>query len=129
MRNSRYPLIVSLLALVVSFGIAPSARAQQTPTPDPVFVGAGDIAQCELKGAAETAKLIEGIEGTVFTAGDNVYQRGTAAEFRKCYEPTWGKFKDRTYPALGNHDVLTDNAAPYFAYFGDKAGPAGKGYY
>jgi hypothetical protein len=36
------------------------------------------------------------IPGTVFTLGDNVYTYGTAAEFRNCYGPTWGKYKDRT---------------------------------
>lgn len=94
------------------------------------LVGAGDIAGCEnIAGAAATAKLIEQIPGTVFAAGDVVYERGTVAEFRDCYGPTWGKFKDRTRPSLGNHEYGTANAAPYFAYFGDKAGPVGKGYY
>src|SRR5271154_3776729 len=94
------------------------------------LVGAGDIAGCEnIAGAAATAKLIEQIPGTVFAAGDVVYERGTVAEFRDCYGPTWGKFKDRTRPSLGNHEYGTANAAPYFAYFGNKAGPVGKGYY
>jgi calcineurin-like phosphoesterase family protein len=115
-----------------------AARKQhvQRPTntlakrPPFILVGAGDIAGCaDLAGAAATAKLIEQIPGAVFAAGDLVYERGTAEEFKKCYEPTWGKFKDRTRPALGNHEYGTVGAAPYFAYWGDKAGPVGKGYY
>jgi Calcineurin-like phosphoesterase len=96
-----------------------------------ILVGAGDIAGCKnIEGAEATAKLIEQIpEAAVFAAGDVVYERGTAAEFRDCYDPTWGKFKDRTHPVLGNHEYGTAGAAPYFAYWGEQAGPAGKGYY
>jgi acid phosphatase type 7 len=32
-------------------------------------------------------------------------------------------------PAPGNHEYETLNAAGYFEYFGDAAGPAGRGYY
>jgi hypothetical protein len=111
-----------------------SAAQRSTSTlakrPPFILVGAGDIAGCaEIAGAAATAKLIEQIPGAVFAAGDLVYERGTAEEFEKCYEPTWGKFKDRTRPALGNHEYGTPGAAPYFAYWGEKAGPVGKGYY
>src|ERR1700722_10260375 len=104
----------------------PSTPAAQTVT----LVGAGDIAGCEdLAGAQATAKLIKQIPGTVFAAGDVVYERGTKEGFRDCYGPTWGQFKNRPRPALGNHEYITANAAPYFEYWGDQAGPAGKGYY
>ena len=94
------------------------------------LVGAGDVAGCaNIAGAAATAKLVAQIPGTVFAAGDLVYERGTAEEFKKCYEPTWGAFKDRTYPALGNHEYGTAGAAAYFAYWGARAGTAGQGYY
>jgi hypothetical protein len=94
------------------------------------LVGAGDIAGCQnIEGAQATAKLIQKIPGAVFAAGDLAYEKGTAEEFRQCYGPTWGQFKDRTYPALGNHEYGTAGAAPYFAYWGEKAGPVGKGYY
>ena len=46
-----------------------------------------------------------------------------------CYEPAWGRHKDRTRPAPGNHEYGSPGAAPYFAYFGSNAGPAGLGYY
>jgi 3',5'-cyclic AMP phosphodiesterase CpdA len=129
MIKNHYPLILLALALLVSLSITPRADAAQTPEPDPVLVGAGDIALCGSEGAKQTAKLIESIEGVVFTTGDNVYQRGIADEFRNCYDRTWGKFKHRTYPVPGNHDWATDSGAPYFAYFGENAGPAGLGYH
>jgi hypothetical protein len=95
-----------------------------------VLVGAGDIAGCKaLAGAEATAKLIEQIPGTVFAAGDLAYERGSASEFQDCYGTTWGRFKDRTRPALGNHEYGDPAASPYFQYWGDRAGPAGKGYY
>ena len=93
------------------------------------FVGAGDIA--EDGGQAEaTAKLLDAIpDGTVFTAGDNAYPDGTASDFTNWYAPTWGRHKARTRPSPGNHDYHTSGAAPYYAYFGALAGPAGLGYY
>jgi hypothetical protein len=98
--------------------------------PPQVFVGAGDIALCDRSGASEaTARLLDGIDGTVFTLGDNAYQSGTAQEFRDCYDPTWGRHKNRTRPVPGNHEYETPGATPYFNYFGLNAGPLGRGYY
>jgi hypothetical protein len=86
-----------------------------------VLVGAGDIASCNLEGDSATATVIEGIAGTVFTAGDNAYETGSTADYKDCYDPTWGKFKDRTRPAAGNHDWETANAQAYRDYFGSAA--------
>jgi len=73
-------------------------------TGDLVVVAAGDIASCESKGDEATAHLLARIGGTVLTLGDNAYEDGTAADFRQCYDPSWGKYKARTRPAPGNHD-------------------------
>jgi hypothetical protein len=108
----------------------PPAGQPAAPDGSVVFVGAGDIANCELiVGARATAALLDKIEGTVFTLGDHAYLRGTDGEFAKCYEPTWGRFKDRTRPTPGNHDYLTSRGRPYFDYFGEAAGPKRRGYY
>jgi len=96
---------------------------------DPVLVGTGDITSCSSTHDEETAKLIENIPGTVFTAGDNAYPNGSTEDFNNCYSPSWGQFKDRTMPALGNHDYNTKGAAAYFAYFGASADDPAKGYY
>ena len=66
---------------------------------------------------------------TVFTLGDNAYPNGSAADFANCYDPTWGRFKDRTTPAVGGHDYTTPGASAYFNYFGAAAGDPTKGYY
>lgn len=94
-----------------------------------VLVGAGDIADCSSGGDEATATLLNGISGTVFTAGDNAYPDGAAADFSLCYEPSWGRHKARTRPSPGNHDYRTSGASAYYSYFGGNAGPSGRGYY
>lgn len=106
-------------------GLPPAPPSSGVPQ---VFVGAGDIAMCDANSEA-TARLLDGIGGTVFTLGDNAYFQGTRQQFRDCYEPTWGRHKARTRPVPGNHDYETPGAAPYFEYFGANAGLAGLGYY
>jgi len=90
---------------------------------------AGDIASCAWKKDSATARLVDSLPGIVMTAGDNAYQTGTNQQFRDCYAPTWGRFLERTRPTPGNHDWVTAGASGYFRYFGDRAGPAGRGYY
>jgi acid phosphatase type 7 len=94
-----------------------------------VLVGAGDIANCSLSGDEATAKLLDNIAGTVFTAGDNAYTGGTATQYKNCYGPTWGRHKARTRPTPGSHDYHTSGASGYFDYFGSAAGTKGQGYY
>jgi hypothetical protein len=94
------------------------------------LVGAGDISWCgDLSGAKATAKLIQQIPGAVFAAGDLAYETGSDAEFRNCYDRTWGKFKSRTYPTPGNHEYNGSEATGYFRYWGKQAGEPAKGYY
>jgi len=102
----------------------PSAEAptlSPSPSGDPVLVGAGDIASCGLDGDEATAELLDGIAGTVFTAGDNAYEDGSDENYAQCYEPTWGRHKGRTKPTPGNHDYQTKDAAGYRNYFGGAA--------
>jgi hypothetical protein len=93
------------------------------------LVTAGDIATCSTSdGDAATAKLVDAIPGTVAALGDNAYPDGSASNYR-CYDATWGRFKSRTRPIPGNHEYHASGAAPYFSYFGSRAGSAGKGWY
>lgn len=109
------------------------SKHKAKPPLDPqtfTLVGAGDIASCrDLTGAEATAKLIEHIPGTVFAAGDLAYESGTPAEFKNCYGKTWGRFKDRTRPAPGNHEYNGSQGTGYFQYWGAQAGDPGRGYY
>lgn len=104
--------------------------ADVTVAPLVTLAGAGDIGVCGLGGAAATGDLLASLAPTVvFTAGDNAYPNGTAAEFSACYDPFWGRHKALTRPSPGNHDYHSAGAAPYFAYYGANAGPSGTGYY
>jgi hypothetical protein len=97
---------------------------------DPVFVGAGDIADCTRSQDEATGAVIAGVLGNVWTAGDNAYQNGTATEFANCYDPAWGAVKARTRPAPGNHDWNSGNLDGYNGYFGSAATDVnGKSYY
>lgn len=82
-----------------------------------IFVGAGDIAECDSENDEFTAQLLDAIPGTVFVIGDNAYESGTLNEYRNCYDPTWGRHKARTKPVPGNHDYRTSGASGYFQYF------------
>ena len=99
------------------------------PETSAVLLAAGDIANCNTDEDEATARLLDNLDGTIATLGDNVYADGTAAEFRSCYDPTWGRHKARTRPAPGNHDYHVPAAPAYYTYFGAHAGAAGKGYY
>jgi hypothetical protein len=124
--------VLKRVAIVAAASIALGVvRLSPQPADEAVtFVGAGDIAECgNLEPARATARLLDGIAGEIFTLGDHAYDHGNAREFRDCYGPTWGRHKARTRPTIGNHDVLSNGGSPYFAYFGDNAGPGRRGYY
>ena len=115
-------------AYIVAVAQNKMAGVQLVVTPW-TLVGAGDIADCDSRGAEATAELLDSIPGIVFTLGDNAYPSGTAQQFASCYQPTWGRHRSRTRPAPGNHDYLTPGASGYFGYFGANAGDSTKGYY
>jgi len=87
------------------------------------------VSQCGLPGAELTARLLDQLPGIVLALGDLAYFHGTFQEYANCYAPTWGRHRNRTRPAPGNHDYETPGAAPYFAYFEDLAGTPGEGFY
>jgi hypothetical protein len=133
---NRRSIIVALALTVVLLGGALAVMLAVRPSSTSpaiagtaILVGAGDIAGCEATSDSETAALLDAVPGTVFTLGDNAYPDGTAVQLADCYGPTWGRHRHRTRPAVGNHDYLTDAAAPYFAYFGEAAGRPGEGWY
>lgn len=122
--SSRSLLAIALASMACTNGVGPPP-----PGTTNVLVGTGDIADCGSSGDEATAALLDGIDGTVFTAGDNAYEDGSTTNFTQCYQPSWGRHKARTRPSPGNHDYHTSGAADYYAYFGALAGEAGKGYY
>ena len=148
----RCTALASLLALVACAGPGGStsripsqtvastlatATDAQTPTPSPTtsadttptLIAAGDIAACDEEADSATAAMVESLEGTVATLGDNVYPSGSDAAYAECYDPVWGSFLGRTRPAIGNHDMQDDGGAAYHRYFGDRAGRPGEAWY
>ena len=123
------------LLILAAIWSCQSGGTEPEPVPEPaVLVGAGDIARCFVEGDEITAALLDNIPGTVMALGDNAYEIDESpsrvlSAFADCYESSWGRHKARTRPVPGNHEYLADGAPQYYAYFGDLAGPAGRGYY
>ena len=113
------------------------ARSGRSLPVEPVTILAvGDIAQCNGQpaansSAAQTAALIDQqMPGMpLLLLGDLVYYSGTPEEYQNCYEPTYGKFMARSFPAPGNHDYGVSAGDGYYTYFGARAGPDRRGYY
>ena len=134
MKNrSLRPLIV-LGLICVSLAVSSSSiGAIDSEAAVTVVAGAGDIAGSG-SGDAQTAAIINGLPGDtqIFTLGDHVYPDGTLSQFNSYYEPTWGQFKTRTRPVIGNHDSHASGAPGYFDYWesaGVFAGDRGQGWY
>jgi chitodextrinase len=122
--------ILAVTAIVAILQVAGSADTSAAVAADPVLLLAGDIATCDSSADEATAALLDAYPSAkIQTLGDNVYDDGTASEFSRCYQPTWGRHKARTKPAAGNHDYNTPNASGYYGYFGAAAGDPAKGYY
>jgi hypothetical protein len=102
------------------------------------LIGAGDMhSKCRTQHPSNaTAALLQDHPGAlVFAAGDNAGNMATAAEY-ECYDLNWGKFKSRTIPVIGNHELNYDPLATgYYDYFNGTgvdsgaAGRRGRGYY
>jgi hypothetical protein len=120
---------------------ASTTSTTSTTTPpsaaDPIVASAGDIActpgATVSKYACQQAAVSDLVTGSDVTAvqtlGDNQYDSGTLSEFIGSYDLSWGRVKDKTYPAPGNHEYLTTGGSGYFSYFGASAGDPSKGYY
>lgn len=124
-----------LLLMLMALLIPPQSSSATTPTPPPangskprIFVGAGDISICGSTTDDDTAALLDGIPGLVYTAGDNAYYSGTVAEYA-CYDASWGRHKARTKPVIGNHDFVTGQGSVYHSYFGPGFGVPNASYY
>jgi chitodextrinase len=115
--------------LVIDYGTPPPASN------DVVIAAAGDIVQSSVGGYSYNVAMATGDQvinmnpDYVLVPGDNAYGSGTAEEFNTRYDPTWGRFKNKTLPAPGNHEYYTANASGYFGYWGSRAGDPTKGYY
>ena len=139
-RAERLPLpLTSVLArfafaaLLASLVTAANAGDQMTgvspdtlgPHGEHVVLAAGDIARCDLDHDEATAQLLDRRPGVVLVLGDAAYPSGAPSDFARCYAPSWGRHRLRTYAVAGNHDYRTRGAAGYVGYFGGAGGRTG----
>lgn len=131
---------VAALGLALACSSSPAGPSPGGGTPPPVgnnpltgqtvvALGVGDIGMCNQPAVAQTARLVAGLEGLLLLAGDIAYLHGSAADFRNCFNPEWGRFRSRWHPVPGNHEYETPGAGAYFDYFGEAAGADRTGYY
>ncbi|HMJ03820.1 MAG TPA: metallophosphoesterase [Conexibacter sp.] len=131
--------ILVLLALgVAACGDGSSdADARIRATKPVTLVAAGDIAchadeprTAQTCRQADVADIIERLDPDVVAPlGDTQYPDGELEDFEESYDPTWGRFMERTRPAVGNHEYNTPGAAGYYEYFGRRAGSPDEGWY
>jgi fibronectin type III domain protein/calcineurin-like phosphoesterase family protein len=127
-------------AMVTALAVLAGAPAAEA---DPVVAAAGDIACNSSTATASqcrqlaTSNILMGMDplDAVLTLGDLQYECGEFLNFQSFYDPTWGRLKDRTYPAPGNHEYQTGGCRGgpmpggrgYYTYWGDRATPLDPG--
>jgi hypothetical protein len=109
---------------------------------DPHYNGGnGDATHCQQKATSDLLTSMANLTG-VLPLGDNQQECGSLSAYNQSYDPTWGRVKSMTHPAVGDHEYLTATvnpstgctsanagAAGYFGYFGVAAGNPISGYY
>jgi len=129
---------ILFLAILAAAIFSAPARSEAAIT---VAAGAGDISSSG-SGDNQTAALVPS-DAQVLTMGDNQYPDGCLDAFNANYQNSWGAFKSRTRPAIGNHDSHDTSCSVdgngYFDYFNGvgsgtcnytcRAGRRGEGWY
>jgi hypothetical protein len=83
----------------------------------PTLIAVGDIASCSSDGDEQTAALVSRLTGPIAVLGDIAYDNGTADEFARCFDPSWGPLAPRIRAALGNHEYNSGTAAVAIDHF------------
>lgn len=141
MRNWIRMIAVGLVVLAAACGgkdttaVPPDTTVTPPPPPPPAtavtLVAAGNISKCTNQNDEITAQIIDTMTtATVLVVGNAANPGGLPGDYTNCYDPTWGRFKARTYGVIGNHDYDSlPNGDGFFGYFGQRGGQAGKGFY
>lgn len=142
-RRSRLPAVLIVVVAVLA-GCGSSRPGSGSPPSSPptgtsqlvvptiegpaVVVAAGDIAcdtaaiEPEACHQAATADRVAAIDpDAVLVLGDAQYEHGKTEDFERYYAPTWGRFREITFPSPGNHEYEASGAQGYFDYFGPRA--------
>lgn len=82
--------------------------------------GAGTAANCRMEATSDL--LLEADVDGVLVLGDIQYECGRAEAYARSYDPTWGRLKAITRPAIGNHEYgrscRLNETSPTIEYFG-----------
>jgi hypothetical protein len=117
--------------------VAPPPSTTTPPSGDVRIAAAGDIScpspdvgAANVCAQGRVSDVILGMNpDAVLTLGDTQYDSGELANLQAFYDPTYGRFKAKTFPAAGNHEYLTAGAAGFKTYFADRLPPDGRTYY
>ena len=129
---------IVLVAIVAAGIFGPASRSEAAIT---IAAGAGDVSSSG-SGDNQTAALVPA-DAQVISLGDHQYPDGCLDAFNANYQNSWGAFKSRTRPAIGNHDshdtACSVDGNGYFDYFNGvgsgtcdytcRAGRRGEGWY
>ena len=115
--------VIATAILTLTPALTPGAEVVESKADAATATGitvaaAGDICMDTSALAAScgrTADLIKSRNPSrVFTLGDAQYPNGSLSTFKTWYQPRWGAFKAKTYPATGNHDTFGSGYSTYF---------------
>lgn len=129
--------VVTAAALLAGSGTAATAEesppARAAAVPSAVIVAAGDIAcapgsyvgprKCRQDATARAAQALN--PNRVLVLGDLQYPNGSLPDFRASYGNSWGLFKPKTWPVVGNHEYQTPGARGFYRYFDRQVAPPG----
>jgi len=108
-----------LLAVVGDMVSAPDAAQRDQEEGSPIASRFLDV-----------SNMVVGSNCTYFCClGDNVYDNGQLVDYQGAYTDTFGRVNAKCLPLPGNHEYQTANAADYYTYFGNRAGPPLQGWY
>ena len=122
------PLLI-VAALLWTAATAPERAAFVAPElPGSATVWAVGDAAADTPDARRLARRIVGTRPDLFLYLGDVYPWGTAGDFRRRYEPLYGRLARRTAPTPGNHDWPHARSG-YFPYWRRKLGRPLPSYY
>ena len=96
--------------------------------------GAGTTNSCHMEATSDL--VLSMAPAAVLTLGDTQYESASYDNFMASFDRSWGRFKNKIYPAIGNHEGEAASAGQgYCEYFGAVANcnpdgsQAGSAYY
>ncbi len=79
--------------------------------------GVGTTHSCHMKATSDL--LLDMAPAAVLTLGDNQYESASYENFMASFDRSWGRLKNKLYPAIGNHEGESADAGEgYCEYFG-----------